>query len=85
MSDVSAVLKVSDAHRKDYEYFFAAIDNELDNGGAEALMYVLKNRDITKYNIRRAPATIGLIEQTLEGLPELDKWWISVARLGQLG
>jgi hypothetical protein len=78
-----AVLKVSDAHRKDYEYF-AAIDNELDNGGAEALMYVLKNRDISKFNIRRAPATIGLIEQTLEGLPELDKWWISVARLGQI-
>ena len=78
-----AVLKVSDAHRKDYEYF-AAIDNELDNGGAEALMYVLKNRDITKFNIRRAPATIGLIEQTLEDLPEFDKWWISVARLGQI-
>ena len=78
-----AVLKVSEAHRKDYDYF-AAIDNELDNGGLEALMYMLKNRDISKFNFRRAPATIGLIEQTLEGLPELDKWWISVARLGQI-
>jgi Family of unknown function (DUF5906) len=78
-----AIFKVSDAHRKDYDYF-AAIDHELDNGGAEALMYELKNRDISKFNIRRAPATIGLIEQTMEGLPDLDKWWISVARLGQI-
>ena len=47
-------------------------------------MYALKKRDISKSNFRRAPATIGLIEQTMEGLPELDKWWISVARLGQI-
>jgi hypothetical protein len=78
-----AVLKVSDIHRKDHIYF-AALDDQLDSGGTEALMYLLMNRDIRKFNHRSAPVTEGLIDQIIVGLPDLDRYWYNVLRLGQI-
>jgi Family of unknown function (DUF5906) len=53
---------VSDAQQEKHEYF-AAIADELNNGGYAALMYFLQQRDISKFNYRYAPITTTLIEQ----------------------
>jgi hypothetical protein len=78
-----AVLKVSDIRRKDYDYF-AALDNQLNHGGTEALMYELKSRDISKFNHRAAPSTMWLTEQVLENMSDLDRWLLGIVRLGQI-
>jgi len=48
------VLNVSDAHKEDHKYF-EALENQLKNGGYEALLYDLLNEDITKFNPRFMP------------------------------
>ena len=48
------VLSVSDAHKEDIEYF-KAIQNELDSGGYEALLYDLLNEDLKEFDPRKFP------------------------------
>jgi hypothetical protein len=48
------VLRVSEAHKDDHAYF-AAIQDQLDNGGYEALLHDLLNEDLTNFNPRRFP------------------------------
>lgn len=47
-------INVGNAHRCDNQYF-AAIDKELRNGGAQGLLHLLMSRDITNYNPRELP------------------------------
>lgn len=49
------VLKISEAHKEDHEYF-KVIQNELENGGYEALLFDLLNEDITNFEPRRFPS-----------------------------
>jgi hypothetical protein len=56
------VLDVSDAHMQDTDYF-GAIDAEMQSGGREALLYMLLNRDISAFNVRRVPRTDALEAQ----------------------
>jgi hypothetical protein len=53
------VLKISDKHVCDTEYFREILE-ELNNGGYEALMHYFMNYDISKVNLRIAPKTAGL-------------------------
>ena len=76
-------INVSDAHQQDHAYF-AAIQNELDNGGYEALMYELLNRDISKFNPRKALNTAELAEQQINSMSPLDRWWLSILRTGKI-
>ena len=48
------VLRVSDIHKEDHEYF-KAIFEELKNGGYEALLYDLLHEDISEFNPRKFP------------------------------
>jgi len=43
--------------------YFNALKNEMDHGGAEALLYHLLHIDLTGFNVRDFPVTIGLMEQ----------------------
>lgn len=52
------VLEVSDTHKEDFPYF-KAIDDELKNGGYEALLYELLNEDISDFDPRRMPHNIA--------------------------
>jgi Family of unknown function (DUF5906) len=70
-------LKVSDEKIGDFDYF-GAIQNELDNGGYEALLYHLQNVDLKDFNVRKIPQTEGLYEQKLESLPLEQKWLCEV-------
>lgn len=55
------VLNVSSAVAKN-EPYFKTLFSEIENGGKEALLYLLMNRKITS-NLRLAPKTQGLIDQ----------------------
>jgi hypothetical protein len=63
------VLDVGDEHREDFEYF-AAIEKQMLNGGREALLHLLLERDISDFQVRRVPETDALNDQkalTLRG------------------
>jgi Family of unknown function (DUF5906) len=74
-------LKVSDEKIGDFDYF-GAIQNELNNGGYEALLYHLQSIDLTDFNVRKIPQTEGLYEQKLESLPLEQKWLLEVLMRG---
>jgi hypothetical protein len=56
------VIDVSEKHIQDHQYF-AAIQEELDKGGREALLHYLLNYDLTGINLRVFPQTSALMEQ----------------------
>lgn len=50
------VVRVGEKHKEDHEYF-KAIQEELSNGGYEALLFELLHEDLTNYNPRRMPSS----------------------------
>lgn len=68
------VLNVSDRYIADRKYF-TALKHEIDNGGLEAMLHYLQNKDISKFNVRAVPKTIGLTEQKLQSLDTVMTWW----------
>ena len=75
---------VSAARREDHEYF-AGLQEELDNGGYEALLYhLLHEVDLTGFNVRKVPQTEGLRQQRDQSLPPLDAWWCELLESGTL-
>jgi hypothetical protein len=67
------VLDVGTVHKYDTAYF-GAIDAEWKRGGREALMHVLLNHDIARFDHRRRPNTPALMDQklhTLRGAPRV--------------
>ena len=48
--------------------YFAAIDEEMDNGGREALLHYLLNFDLTQVNLRVIPKTAALLDQQIESM-----------------
>ncbi len=56
------VLDVSDARKQDHAYF-EAIAHEMANGGHEALLYFLLNRDLSGFEVRKVPQTEALADQ----------------------
>jgi hypothetical protein len=77
------VLKVSDRHRGDIPYF-AALAEETDNGGLAAMLYYLQNMDLSKFEVRAVPKTLGLAEQKLQSLDNVTAWWYQKLKSGDL-
>jgi len=77
------VLDVSDKHQKDHEYF-GPIEEELKNGGREALLHYLKNYDLNNINLRTFPKTSALLETKLMSLTPAQKFWYHVLETGNL-
>jgi hypothetical protein len=50
------VLNVGNARKEDTAYFKAIID-QMNNGGSEALMHALVNRDLSNFDVRKPPQT----------------------------
>jgi Family of unknown function (DUF5906) len=78
-----AVIDVGKGHMQDIPYF-AKIDAELQNGGYEALLDYLLNFDLSAVNLRVIPKTAALLEQKIESMPPLEKWWIETLVEGRL-
>jgi hypothetical protein len=71
-------LEVGDEREKDYAYF-AAIDEEMANGGLAAMLYDLQRTDLPKkVNVRSAPVTPWLVEQRLHSYDNKRRWWRGV-------
>ena len=68
------VLDVSDEHAKDTSYF-AAIQNQMDNGGQEALLHLLLFWDLDEFDVRSVPQTGALREQQVHSMTGLYAWW----------
>ena len=78
------VLEVGDEHEKDYAYF-AAIDDEMENGGLAAMLYDLQHSKVTEtVNVRSAPVTPWLVEQRLHSHENKRRWWRGVLLEGGL-
>ena len=68
------VLNVNSDHMQDTSYF-AALKNDLANGGTEALLNFLMARDISSFNVRKVPQTRGLLDQKLMSQDSVASWW----------
>lgn len=55
--------------------YFREMDEQLDDGGREALLYDLLNFDLSKVDLRKIPRTSGLLEQKLRSLDSVEAWW----------
>lgn len=55
--------------------YFREMDEQLDAGGREALLYDLLNFDLSQVDLRKIPRTAGLLEQKLRSLDSVDSWW----------
>ena len=74
-------LDVSSERRGDHPYF-KAIQDELDNGGYQAMLDELLNRDISKFEVRDVPQTRALQDQQKQSLDTKTAWWLDVLSRG---
>lgn len=77
------VVNVSDKRRNDHKYF-EAIRQERDNGGREALLAYLMTYDISDFQVRAVPDTEALAEQKIEGLKNVERWWLGILQHGSI-
>jgi len=77
------MLDVSEEHRKDAKYF-KAIDEQLNNGGYEALLHYLMNYDVTQVDLREPPNTEALQEQKQLNLSPEEAWWYDKLHEGKV-
>jgi hypothetical protein len=67
------VVDASSAKMQDSSYF-GAIINQMNNGGAEALMHHLLSVDLESVNLRKIPQTDALADQKLRSLDSVATW-----------
>jgi hypothetical protein len=77
------VLDVADSHQQDHVYFKAIID-QMENGGIEAMLYDLLKLNITGMNLREFEQTQALLEQKLESMTPVQKYWFNKLQDGTL-
>ena len=76
------VLQVSEAHMQHQEYF-AALNEEMEGGGREALLHYLLEYDIDQ-DLRTIPKTDALMEQQVASLDSAESFWLMVLDRGAL-
>lgn len=77
------VLDVSDAKRKQPDWF-GPIYEEMENGGPAALLHFLLNFDISDFDPRNPPKTEGLANQISVGLRGVPRWWLECLEDGEI-
>jgi hypothetical protein len=70
--------------RRDNREYFTALDRQMRNGGAAAMLYDLLRRDISGFEVRDVPQTAALATQRLLSLSSLESWWATVLSRGFL-
>jgi hypothetical protein len=68
------VLDVDPRCAQNHEYF-AEMQQELDEGGREALLADLLAYDLSKINLRQIPRTSGLLQQKILSFTHIEAWW----------
>ena len=77
------VLNVSEKHRNDHVYF-EALRAEMDGDGPASLLAYLQQYDISKFQVRAVPDTEALAEQKIQGLKNVERWWLDTLQRGQI-
>lgn len=72
------VLDVAQVHMQDHQYFRAIDDQMYKHGGIAAMLYELLTLDISNYNLRDAPKTVGLTDQIILGFRSFRKFWFEL-------
>ena len=65
--------------------YFKAIETKLENGGYEALMYLLVNRKYDENSVKTIVKTDALTYQKEQNLPEFLQWWRGCLLSGVIG
>ena len=71
------VVNVSDSRKNDHD-FFKNLIHEQTHGGSEALLQVLMDYDLSKFEVRNIPETPARLEQKMLSMDILQKWWVDV-------
>ncbi len=77
------MLEVKPAHKRDSEYFGTLL-KQMENGGSEALLYLLLNHNLKGYDVRDVPSTKALQDQKMYSLRPEEDWWYNKLQEGQL-
>jgi hypothetical protein len=77
------VLDVSPIKKSDFPYF-ESIHEELKNGGSAAMLHELLHRDISCFNVRSVPDTVGLSDQKIRSLRGFAAWWYETLQEGKI-
>ena len=67
-------LRVSEVRKGDLEYW-RTLNDEIENGGVEAMVFDLWQIDLTGFNVRNKPNTKELVEQKIHSLDPIQRWW----------
>ena len=78
-----AVFDIADNAKNNFEYF-AEMQQQLTDGGYEALLYYLLNYDYNPNIVRTIPKTDGLLEQKMASMSFELKWWMECLEEGRL-
>jgi hypothetical protein len=79
-----AVNKVSERWKQDKTYF-GPLFEEINNGGAGAMLYDLLRLDLDGWHPRdNVPQTKALLDQKMLGLDGLELWYVHLLNVGQL-
>lgn len=71
--------------RRGDQAFFAALVEQMENGGHAALLYHLLRRDLSGFNPRQAPATEALLDLKMRRLEAHESWWHQMLKDGDNG
>lgn len=77
------VLEVAEGKKQDKK-FFAGLHKQMEDGGYEALLFMLQNIDLEGFQVRDVPDTDALQEQKLLSLSVDEEWWFRKLQDGRL-
>ena len=77
------VIDISEDRKKDVPYF-SKIHQELINGGYEAMLYDLLKHDGSNIKLENFPRTTALLDQIIESMNPVYKFWFEKLRSGRL-
>jgi hypothetical protein len=78
------IQEVASSHRQDASWF-QPIYEQLKNGGYEAMLFDLMERDLGDWHPRQIVYTAALADQQMQSLAPFDAWWFEVLQTGVLG
>ncbi|MCB2183113.1 MAG: virulence-associated E family protein [Desulfobulbaceae bacterium] len=67
-------LRLSESRKGDHAYW-NELNNEVNNGGVEAMTDDLLAMDLSSFNVRNKPNTKELLEQKMLSLDPIARWW----------
>lgn len=67
-------LRVSDIRKGDLDYW-KELNDEIENGGVEAMVHDLLAINLSDFNVRNKPNTKELVEQKIHSLDPIQRWW----------